>query len=76
MGDRKDDGRVGGLAVDPAIRDWQRSAAENTAALTKKQRQDRKRTTAKYDVPSWLKDAVAEVAQENETSASQMAMAM
>jgi len=67
------DGRVGGLNVDPAVRDWQRSAAENAAALTKKQRKDRQRTTAKYDLPKWLKEAIIEAAQKTETSASQMA---
>jgi len=65
--------RVGGLVVDPEVADWQRTAAENTAALTKKQRKERARMTAKYDMPRWLKMAVEEAAIECETSASQMA---
>jgi hypothetical protein len=67
------DVRVGGLRVDPATAQWQSQAALNSAALTKKQRADRQRTRGRYDLPEWLKVAVEAVAEEQETSASQMA---
>jgi hypothetical protein len=69
MGDRK-----GGLRLDPAVEQWRKQGASNPASLTKKQRQDRKRTRAYYDVPAWLKSAVEQIAEEQETSASQAAM--
>lgn len=65
--------RVGGLKVDPAVLDWQRSAATNAAALTKKQRQDRKRVRVKYDVSEELKRRIEEAAKAEGTSASQLA---
>ena len=66
--------RKGGLRkLDPAVVEWQRKAATNPAALTPKQRRDRQRTRARYDVPAWLKSAVEQVAEEQETSASQAA---
>ena len=63
--------RVGGLTLDPAVVEWQQTAARNMAALTKKQRKDRKRIRVRYDVPPWLKTAVEQAAEVLETSASQ-----
>jgi hypothetical protein len=66
-------GRVGGLRVDPAVQDWQRSAATNRAALTKKQRKDRARVRVKYDMPPELKERIEAAAEHERTSASQFA---
>lgn len=68
-------GRIGGLGqvVDPAVADWQERAALNAASLTAKQRKDRERVVAKYDLPDWLKSQVEAEALEEETSASQLA---
>ncbi len=63
--------RVGGLRLDPAVVEWQQTAARNMAALTKKQRRDRQRVRIRYDVPPWLKTAVEAVARELDTSDSQ-----
>jgi len=65
--------RVGGLQLDPAVEEWRAEAADNPARLTRKQREDRQRTRVRYDVPAWLKEAVEEVATEQNTSASQAA---
>jgi len=66
--------RVGGLrGLDPAVVDWQKTAATNTAALTSKQRKDRQRVRVKYDLPEELKTRIEEAAQANGTSASQLA---
>ncbi len=74
MGGEKGKGRVGGLkAIDPAVAEWQKTAATNPAALTKKQRQDRQRVRVKYDLPPELKDWIEAVAKETGTSASQLA---
>ena len=64
--------RVGGIQIaDPAVTEWQQTAARNRAALTRKQRQDRERVRVRYDVPPWLKEAVEQVAAELDTSISQ-----
>jgi acyl-CoA reductase-like NAD-dependent aldehyde dehydrogenase len=67
--------RVGGLRVDPQTKEWMDSAAENTAALTKKQKKDRQRVRLRIDCERypWLKDAVEAAAEHHSTSASQMA---
>ncbi len=66
-------GRKGGLqGLDPAVQAWRKEAADNPAALTRKQKLDRKRTRVRYDVPQYLKDAVAEQAERISTSQSQM----
>jgi hypothetical protein len=65
--------RKGGLqGLDPAVQQWRDEAAENTAALTQKQRQDRERTRIRYDVEQWLKQAVAAEANRISTSQSQL----
>jgi hypothetical protein len=65
--------RVGGLRLDPAVSEWQRTAATNAAALTKKQRKDRQRIRVKYDMPPALKERIVQAAKEEGTSASQLA---
>ena len=67
--------RVGGLRVDPDTKAWMDDAAENTAALTKKQKKDRRRVRLRIDCERypWLKEAVEAAAYHHSTSASQMA---
>jgi len=65
--------RAGGLKLDPAVAAWQKQAATNTAALTKKQRADRVRVRVKYDLDQKLKDVIEAEAKKADTSASQMA---
>lgn len=65
--------RKGGLRVDPAVTEFQKKAALNTAALTRKQRRDRRRVVAKYDFPPEVKTAVEKIAAEESTSYSQVA---
>jgi len=65
--------RVGGLRADPEVLAWQQAAAVNTAALTKKERADRKRVRVKYDVSADLKARVEKAAKGEGTSASQLA---
>lgn len=65
--------RKGGLKVDPAVADFQRRAAVNSAALTKKQRRDRKRVAVRYDLSDIeVKAAIEGVAAEVGTTASQV----
>lgn len=61
------------MRVDPAVRDWQQSAATNRAALTKKQRKDRERIRVKYDMPPELKERIETAAASERTSSSQLA---
>lgn len=68
--------RVGGLAkanVDPAVADWLKDAQTNRAALTKKQKADRKRVRVKYDLSPELKSVIEREAKRIGTSASQLA---
>ena len=69
---RKRKERKGGLRIDPSVREWLTDAAENPAALTAKQRRDRKRAKATYDLPRDIQEAVRRVAREEDTSASQV----
>jgi len=64
--------RIGGLSVDPAVTEWQRDAALNMAALSKREAAEAQRIRVRYDVPIWLKETVEEIASENGTSASGM----
>jgi hypothetical protein len=68
--------RRGGLKRDPAVEQWQRTAAENSATLTAKERRDRARCRAAYDVPPRVRAAVKRIAEEEMTSASQAAMVL
>lgn len=68
--------RVGGLGkvqVDPAVASMLREAEINRAALTKKQRADRKRIRVIYDLTPELKAAIEAEAKRQGTSASQLA---
>lgn len=64
--------RVGGLRLDPAVAEWQRTAATNKAALTKKQRRDRERVRVRLDMSPGLKKRLEKAAAEEGTSASQL----
>lgn len=65
--------RQGGLRIDPAVAAFQQKAAVNTAALTSKQRRDRKRVRVMYDLAPEVKGAIEKIAEEQKTSASQAA---
>ncbi len=64
--------RKGGLRIDPEVAKWQREAARNPAAMTAKQRWDRKRQKATYDLPADIQAAVKAIARKEDTSASQV----
>lgn len=64
--------RKGGLRIDPDVAKWQREAARNPAAMTAKQRWDRKRQKATYDLPADIQAAVKAIARKEDTSASQV----
>lgn len=68
--------RIGGLngngRVDPAVADWMRTAAVNHAALTRKQRKDRRRCRLLLDVPEALKEAAKREADNQDSSVSQV----
>jgi len=67
-----DKARVGGVRVDPAVAAFQRGAATNVAALSRKQVADRARVRVKADLPVEVKQAVAAEAERLETSESQV----
>jgi hypothetical protein len=60
------------MRVDPGVAEWQRGAATNMAALSRKQRADRERVRVKSDLPVEVKQAVAAEADRLETSESQV----
>ena len=65
--------RVGGLkgtSLDPAVQEWLDRAAENPAALTPKQRRDRTRVRASYDLPAEIIQAVNVIAKSEQCSTS------
>jgi hypothetical protein len=70
--------RQGGLRVDPAVAAFQRKAATNAAALSGKQKRDRKRVRVKYDLDPAIKAAVEQIAgvEHEDTSASQVAQVL
>ena len=63
----------GGQRLDPAIKEVLSNAVENKAALTAKQRRDRKRAKVTYDVAPPIQQAVESVAKKEDTSSSQIA---
>ena len=68
--------RITGLdnvRLDPAVDEMLSQAVENRAALTAKQRRDRARTRATYDLALEVQKAIQEIAGEVNTSASQIA---
>ncbi len=65
--------RAGGLKLDPAVAAWQKQAATNTAAMTKKQKREMRRLHVMYDLKPDTKQAIVEAAKRQGTSASQMA---
>jgi len=77
MAERK---RIGGLTggpanLDPEIVKLRNGAATNNAALTAKQKQDRHRVRARYDIDPRLKSAIEDAARSEaiDTSYSQFA---
>jgi hypothetical protein len=77
MAERK---RIGGLTggptnLDPEIIKLRNGAATNQAALTRKQKQDRERVRARYDIDPRLKKAIEDAARSEaiDTSFSQFA---
>ena len=64
--------RISGLRPDPKISELLQGSVENRAALTKKQKRDRSRQKATYDLSPGLQDAVSAVAQREDTSSSQI----
>ncbi|RME52544.1 MAG: hypothetical protein D6790_18570 [Caldilineae bacterium] len=64
--------RFSGVKADPAIDELLTSAVENRAALSKRQKRDRARTKATYDLDPTLQQAIAATSKELDTSASQV----
>jgi hypothetical protein len=65
--------RKGGLKnVDPAVREWQRGAATNEAALTNRQRYERARVRVRIDVPEAVAHGLERESATWETSQSQL----
>jgi hypothetical protein len=64
--------RKGGAKLDPGTAAWLESAAKNRAALSKKQLYDADRVRVRVDVPDWLKDWYAKLAEEYGTSINQL----
>ena len=71
MADKKQTRRPG-LRVDPAIDELLATSVENRAALSTKQKRDRSRTKATYDLDPTLQQAIAATAKELDTSSSQV----
>jgi len=64
--------REGGLQVDPDLEEQRKRAVPNRAAGTWRQRYDADRVRVRVDVPEWVKEALAELADEYGTSATQL----
>lgn len=61
------------MAIDPAVASMLKGASINTAALTKKQKRDKRRVRVIYDLMPELKAAIEAEAKRQATSASQLA---
>jgi len=71
---RRDREAVGGLRIDPELREFVENGATNLAALSEKEQRDRKRVCLRVDLPgSWLKELLARAAAEEDVSLSHMA---
>lgn len=72
---KRDRKRRGGIQIDPAVRAFQKQAATNHAALTRAQRQERKRVRLNLDVPAAVKAALKKVSdfEHEDTSMAQAA---
>lgn len=75
---KKNKRRIGGFGVtgsaDPdTIRQLRDSAVPNLVAMTAKQKRDRKRKRAAYDIDPTIKAIVEQIARKEDTSASQIA---
>lgn len=73
---KKNKNRVGGFGVHGSadldtLAQMRQSAVRNKAALTPKQKRDRKRKRVMYDIDPVVKDAAQLLAQREDTSASQ-----
>ena len=66
--------RMNGVSVDPAVNELLKNAVENKAALTAKQRRDRKRQKVTYDMDPAVQSALQHAAKREDTSSSQLAM--
>ena len=65
--------RRGGLrGLDPAIVEFKRRAASNTAARTSRQKYDATRIRIRADAPEWVRDELDAVAGEVNTSRTQL----
>jgi hypothetical protein len=72
MSSKQPSSRIPGLRTDPKITELLQGAVENRAALTQKQKRDRSRQKATYDLPPTLQDAISAVAKREDTSSSQI----
>lgn len=76
----KNEARVGGLTaividpggIDPAVAQFQQSAARNRAAMTRRQRYDAARKRVRTDCPQWLIDQLDAIAAQLNTSRNQL----
>lgn len=72
MTEKRTPQRHSGLRMDPKISELLHDSVENRAALTQKQKRDRARKKATYDLSPELQDAVTEIARKEDTSTSQI----
>ncbi len=72
MSRRKKGERRKGLRLDPRIQELLEDASENRAALSRKQKRDRQRTKATYDLSPDVQAVIQQIARLEDTSASQV----
>lgn len=72
MSNHKHPKRHAGLRTDPKISQLLQDSVENRAALTQKQKRDRARKKATYDLPPQIQEAVTAIAKQEDTSTSQI----